>query len=165
MTALYDIAAEYREAAEKLAELDLDEQTIADTLEGLGGDLQVKAQNVVFFARNLEAMAEAIKKAEGEMAKRRKAMENRSAGLLRYVLDSMQAAGVTKIECPHFRLSVRDNPGAVDVFEPELLPAQFMVRPELPPPAPDKKAISAALKAGDDVPGARLTAGKRLEVR
>lgn len=165
MSVLYEIAATYREATEKLAELDLDETTVADTLESLGGDLQLKAQNVVFMARNLEAMAGAIKQAEADMAKRRKAMENRSAGLLRYVLDSMQAAGVTKIECPHFRLAVRDNPGSVDVFEPALIPAQFMVQPDTPPAVPDKKAIAAALKADEDVPGARLTTGKRLEVK
>lgn len=165
MTALYEIAAEYREATEKLAELDLDEQTIADTLDSLGGDLQVKAQSVVMFTRNLEATAAAIKDAEAQMAQRRKAIENRVAGLKRYTLAAMEAAGVQKIECPFFRLTVRDNPGAVDVFEPDLLPAQFMVRPESPPPAPDKKAIAAALKAGEDVPGARLTSGKRLEVK
>ena len=33
MTALYELAAEYRADAEKLADMDLDEQTLADTLE------------------------------------------------------------------------------------------------------------------------------------
>jgi hypothetical protein len=165
MTALYEIAAEYREATEKLAELDLDEQTVADTLDSLGGDLQDKAQSVVMFTRNLEATAAAIKDAEAQMAQRRKAIENRVSGLKRYTLAAMEAAGVQKIDCPFFRLTVRDNPGAVDVFEPDLLPAHFMVRPELPPPAPDKKAIAAALKAGEDVPGARLVAGKRLDIK
>ena len=41
MTALYELAAEYRADAEKLADMDLDEQTLADTLEGLGGELEV----------------------------------------------------------------------------------------------------------------------------
>ena len=40
---LYKIAADYAEAAARLAETDLDEQTIADTLEGLAGDLRDKA--------------------------------------------------------------------------------------------------------------------------
>ena len=41
MTSLYDIAAEYRQTADKLADLDLDEQTISDTLEGMSGALEV----------------------------------------------------------------------------------------------------------------------------
>lgn len=165
MTALYTIAAEYRAAAEKLAELDLDSETIADTLEGLSGDLETKAQNVAFFARNLESTAAAIKQAEADMAARRKAMENRANGLKRYIFESMKFAGIEKIECPHFRLSIKNNPAAVEIFEPGLVPASFMRTPEPPPPAPDKTAINEALKAGQDVPGARLTSSQRLEIK
>jgi len=60
---LYSLAAEYRQAAESIANLDLDDQTIADTLEGLSGELEVKATNVAMFAKNLEATATAIKEA------------------------------------------------------------------------------------------------------
>ena len=165
MTSLYDIAAEYRQTADKLADLDLDEQTIDDTLEGMSGALEVKAQNVVMFARNLEATATAIKEAETAMASRRKAIEHRAAGLRRYALSAMQVAGVQSIECPYFKLSVRKNPPAVEVFDAAQIPAQFMRTPEPPPPAPDKKAITEAIKAGQEVPGARLVSGERLEVR
>lgn len=165
MNTLYDIAAEYRQTADKLADLDLDEQTIADTLEGMSGALEVKAQNVVMFARNLEATATAIKEAETAMAARRKAIEHRAAGLRRYALSAMQVAGVQSIECPYFKLSVRKNPPAVEVFDAAQIPAQFMRTPEPPPPAPDKKAITEAIKAGQEVPGARLVSGERLEVR
>ena len=165
MTSLYDIAAEYRQTADKLADLDLDEQTIADTLEGMSGALELKAQNVVMFARNLEATATAIKEAETAMAARRKAIEHRAAGLRRYALSAMQVAGVQSIECPYFKLSVRKNPPAVEVFDAAQIPAQFMRTPEPPPPAPDKKAITEAIKAGQEVPGARLVSGDRLEVR
>ena len=165
MTALYELAAEYRTDCEKLADMDLDEQTLADTLEGLSGELEVKAQNVIMFTRNLEATASAIKDAEAQMAARRKALENRAAGLRRYVLENMQFAGIQKIECPFFKLSIRDNPAAVDIYEPGLIPAQYMKQPEPPPPAPDKTAIKAAITAGTEVPGAKLTKGTRLEIK
>ena len=165
MTALYEIAHQYREAAETLADLDLDEQTLADTLESMSGDLEVKAQNVVMFTRNLEATAAAIKDAESQMAARRKALENRAAGLRRYVLESMQMAGVQKIECPWFKLSVLENPAAVDIFEPGLVPSEYMTQPAPPPPAPNKTAIKAAIAGGAEVPGARLTHGTRLDIK
>jgi len=165
MTALYELAAEYRAAADKLADMDIDEQTISDTLEGMSGDLEVKAQNVILFTRNLESTAAAIKEAEGQMAARRKALENRAAGLRRYVLENMQFAGIQKIECPWFKLSIRDNPAAVEIYEPGLIPAQYMKTPEPPPPAPDKTAIKAAITAGMEVPGAKLTKGTRLEIK
>lgn len=165
MTALYDIAAEYRDAAHKLADLDLDAQTVADTLEGLAGELEVKVQNVAFFARNLESTAAAIKQAEDNMAARRKSLEKRAEGLRQYIFTSMQVAGIEKIECPHFRMSIKSNPAAVEIYEPGLIPVEFMTKPEPPAPAPDKKAIADAIKAGREVAGAKLTQGKRLEIK
>jgi hypothetical protein len=162
---LYEIAREYRADLEKLADMDLDDQTMEDTLGSLDGDLQVKAQNVACFIRNLEAAAQSIKEAEAQMAARRKAMENRAARIKDYLHASMLVAGVEKIECPLFRLSVRNNPPAAEVYQPELIPAQFMRQPEPPPAAPDKTAIKEALKAGQEVPGCRLTHGTRLDIK
>ena len=81
LPALYELAGEYRAAAEQLADLDLPPEVVADTLEGLAGDLEQKATNVALFARNLEATAAAIKQAEADMAARRKAIENRAASI------------------------------------------------------------------------------------
>lgn len=162
---LYEISHDYRAAVEKLADLDLDEQTVADTLESIGGELQVKSVAVAAFIRNLESSANAIREAETHMAARRKAIENRAARVKDYLLANMMVAGVQKIECPYFKLAVRENPPAVEIFEPGLIPAQYMKQPEPPPPAPDKKAIAAAIKDGADVPGCVLTRGVRLDIR
>jgi soluble cytochrome b562 len=163
--ALYEIAHEHRAALEKLADLDLDEQTLADTLESIGGELQTKATNTAMVIRNLEASAAAIKEAESQMAARRKAIENRAARVKDYLLANMMVAGVQKIECPLFKLAVRENPPAVEIFEPALIPASFMKQPETPPPLPNKAEIKAAIQAGQDVPGCTLVRGIRLEIR
>lgn len=165
MTALFDIAREYRDAADKLADLDLDDQTVADTLESMSGEMEVKATNVAFFARNLEALAASIKDAEASMAARRKALENRASRMREYLLNCMQLAGVQKIEAPYFRIAQRENPPAVVIDEPGLIPAEFMRQPEPPPPAPDKAAIKAAIQQGRGVPGAHLQRGLRLEIK
>lgn len=105
MTSLYDISAQYRADAARLADLDLPAEVVTDTLDAMSGELEAKAQNVVFFARDLQATAAAIKEAEEAMARRRKAIENRARHLLEYVHGCMETAGVQRIECPHFRLS------------------------------------------------------------
>lgn len=165
MTALYVLASDYRAAAEALADLDLDPQTVADTLESMSGELEVKAMNVAYMARNLESMAASIKEAEAGMAARRKALENRAAGLREYLLRNMQACGMTKIESPHLQISIRTNPPRVDVFDAAQIPAEYMRQPEPPPPEPNKTAIAVALKLGQDVPGARLTQSQRVELK
>lgn len=162
---LYDIATEYRQACEVLADLDLDPQTVADTLEGMSGELEVKAANVVGFTRNLEALADAIKAEEDRLAGRRKALVRRIESLTAYTLHCMQTAGVQRIEGPRFRISVRDNPASVDVFDAAQVPPLFVRTPPAPPPAPDKLAIREAIKQGMEVPGCRLIQSQRLEVK
>lgn len=163
--ALYQLADLYLVDLQKLADLDLDEQTVADTLEGLAGELEVKATNVAAFTRNLEASAEAIKGAEAQMAARRKAIERRAESLRAYLKTNMERVGILKIESPQFCLSIKKNPPAVHVEAPELVPAEFMKVQPPPPPALDKKALAEALKAGRDVPGCRLEQGTRLEIK
>lgn len=167
MTALslYVIAAEHRQMVERLMETQDDAATIKDTIEAESYPLEVKAQNVAYAIKNLEATAEAIKAAEKEMAKRRKAIENRATNIKTYLQTCMEVAGVSKIDCPHFALSIRNNPASVDIYEEKLIPAEYMKQPEPPPPAPDKKAIAEALKAGKEVPGAMLAQSKRLDIR
>lgn len=165
MTALYVLAGEFRQAADQLADLDLDEQTVADTLESMGGDLEVKASNVAMFARNLEATAAAIKEAEAQMAQRRKAIEKRAENVRAYILRCMESAGIKKIDSPHLSLTIKANPPSVDVFDPAQIPEHLMRQKPPPPPEPDKTAIKAVLSIGQEVPGARLVKGSRLEVK
>jgi hypothetical protein len=163
--ALYEIAIAFRAAANKLADLDLPEDVVRDTLESISGDLETKAVNVASFVRNLEASAEQIKAAEQQMANRRKAIEKRAENVREYLLNNMIHAGISKIECPYFKLAVRENPPAVVINEPGLIPAAYMTEPVAPPPAPDKKLIAAAIKDGFEVPGAHLARGRRLDIK
>lgn len=162
---LFQIAAEYRNVTDVLQDMDVDEQTLKDTLEGESWDLTLKAQNYGFVIRNMEATAAAIKEAEKQMAERRKRLEARTAYLTERLKTGMDIAGVTELSCPHFAIRIKKNPAGVDVFEPGLIPAEFMRQPEPPPAAPDKAAIKAALQAGRDVPGALLAQGTRLEIK
>lgn len=161
---LYTIAHEYRQACDLLADLDLDAQTVADTLESLSGDLEHKAVNVAAFLRGLEATAASIKEAEAGMKKRREAMERRADSLREYLLGAMQHTGIRKISSPLFDLAIRARPATVEVEDAAQIPAEFIRQPEPPPPAPDKLAIREALKAGRNVPGCRLVVGERLHI-
>lgn len=165
LPALYQLSEQYLADLEKLNDLDLDEQTIADTLESLGGELQEKATNVAAFIRNTEALADQIKQAEEAMASRRKALERRAESIRTYLQHNMQRCGITKIESPWFQISIRKNPPSVVVDDPALIPADLMRQPEPPPPAPDKKAIKEALTNGFAVPGARLETTERVQIK
>lgn len=165
LPALYTIADQYLQDLAKLQDLDMDPQTVADTLESLQGDLEAKATNVAMFVRNMEALAEQIKQAEAQMAARRKAIESRAESVRDYLLHNMQRTGISKIESPWFKIALRNNPPSVVVDDPELIPARYMRQAEPPPPAPDKKEIKAAIEFGENVPGARLVTKQSVIIK
>lgn len=170
MTALtlFEIAREYRHITDVLMDSGADEQTLKDTLEGEAWPLELKAQNYGFVIRNLQATAASIKEAEEQMKARRQAIEKRSAALVERLKTGLEIAGVSKLETPHFALTIKKNPPSVDIWDERQIPAEFMRTPEPPPPpapVPDKAAIKEAIKAGREVPGAMLAQGTRLEIR
>jgi hypothetical protein len=161
--ALFQLAADYRAAAMKLDDMDLDAQTVSDTLDSLTGDIEVKAQNVAMFAKSLEATADAIKQHEEAQARRRKAIESRAAALRDYIARCMEATGLQRIEAPALRLSFR-KVSCVVIDGMDLLPAEFVRKPEPPQPEPDKRAIAAAIGGGREVPGAHIETRKSLQI-
>lgn len=163
--ALYEISSTYLADIQKLQELDLDDQTFADTLESLSGDLEVKATSVAMFIKNLEANAEAIKQAEKAMEERRKAQEAKADRIRNYLLENMIRTGITKIDCPHFSLSIRNNPPAVEVLMTDQIPDDYFDIPDPLPPTLNKKRLAEDLKAGVVIEGARLTQGHSLQIK
>lgn len=165
---LFQIAADYRAITDVLMDAGCDEQTLTDTLEGEAWPLELKAQNYGFVIRNLEATAEAIKAAEKQMAERRKSIEKRADALKERLKTGLEIAGVSKLDTPHFALTIKKNPPSVDVWDEKQIPSQYMRTPEPPPPpepTPDKAKIMQALKDGVEVPGAKRAQGTRLEIK
>ena len=165
MSHLYEIVR-HRAEFERLAESgDLDPQVILDTLESLDGELSDKAVSVAQFSRNLEATAAAVREAGKAMLDRAARLEKRAESIRNYLLFQMEFAQVSKIECPWFVIAVRKNPPMVVIDDEAAIPEAYKVQPEPPAPRPDKKQIAAAIKAGEDVPGARLVQSERLEIK
>ncbi len=162
---LYQLSSTYLEALDNLTDPDMDLpiEAITDTLEGLSGELEEKAVNVTKFMRNMEATAKAIKEAEADMAKRRKSLENRIKWMKDYLKGSMEHTGITKIECPYFKLSIQKNPASVVINDEKAIPDQF--KEQVISWKIDKTAIKNTLKTGETVTGAVLVNGTRLAIR
>jgi hypothetical protein len=165
MTSLYVLANEFKALEAKLLDSDYDEQTVADTLEGFAGDLEVKAVNVAMFSRNLDALANQIREAEKEMAERRRAVEKKAENIRRYLLQNMERTGINKITCPYFEISLKKNPPSLVIDDENKLPLEFMRIPPLPDPVPDKKAILDAIKSGKEVAGAHIVQNNRVDIK
>lgn len=162
---LFEIASQYR-ALESLADSDdLAPEFIADTLESLEGDFEVKAVAVAKFIMGLDAEAKAIAEAAAAMDLRALRIGKRAESMRAYLLLQFMAMDWKKINTPEIVIARRNNPVAVQVSDEPSIPEAFWIQPDPPPRRVDKKAVKAALQAGTDVPGAYLESGERIEIK
>lgn len=79
---------------------------------------------------------------------------DRAQGIRDAIQVAMETAELTSLKTPAATLSVRASPQRLEVTEEAAIPAVFFKQP---PPVLDKKAVTDALKAKQDVPGAVLS--------
>lgn len=154
---LYQMTGAYL-ALQKLADdPDLPEQALTDTLEALEGDIQVKAENLLQVVRGMETDVDAVDAEIKRLQEIKKVRQNRIDSLRDYLKFNMQQAGIRSIKCPLFSITLAAGRDVVVVEDDTKLPQAY----QRVTVAPDKPKILAALKAGQDVPGAVL--GKSQE--
>jgi hypothetical protein len=162
---LYELTAQHRELEKLLDGDEVPAEVVRDTLEALEGDITAKSTSVAHVILNLEAFADQIKAAADAMTERAARVRRRAESVRAYLLLNMQATGIRKIEAPQFTIAVQNNPASVEIDELAVVPPQYMVTPPPPPPKPDKKALVAALKAGETIPGVWLRQGEHLRIK
>ena len=160
---LYEAVAEYRANLDALAELDLDAQTLADTIEGMSGDVERKLRAVIAYALELDIAAAGAHAAAKRMKERGDSLDARSESLCRYALDAMRATGITRVATDEFAASVAKTPARVVIADGAELPAEYLRTKTVT--EPDKAALKDALQAGAVLPGVSLVPGYRLAIK
>lgn len=155
---LYEIAAAFKD----LENLEIDEQTLKDTLEGLQGELEHKSDNIATIIKNCEYMAKAIKEEVGTLMLRSVALEERATRLKDYLYKTYFELGIAKMETPRHKINIRKNPAKV-ILEEGFNDENYIE--ELITYKVDKKAIKEELKKGVKIEGAYLQQTERLDVK
>ena len=156
-------------AADQLAPLldQIDHET-GEMSEELANALCVfegKGAAVTAYILNMDRNAEMIRYAAKQMAERAEPLEKRASRLREYLAEQMKRTGITEIVASDQSFSATlyiERDASIDVFDAKQLPEAFMQPPKVVAAAPDKRAIAAAIKRGEDVPGARIVKRDRL---
>lgn len=162
---LYEIATQFRDVELLAGSDDVPAEVLRDTLDSIECDFKEKAVQVGFFCENLRATATEILARAAAMEERAKRLLQRADSLQSYLQFQMEATGITKIESPYFTLAIKKNPPTVVIDHEASIPAEFWQHKPAPPPTIDRRAIAAAIKAGQDVPGAHTESYERLELK
>lgn len=165
MATLYELTSEYLDLLAMLEDPDVDEDLINDTLEGIDGELEAKADGYARVMRQMDADAKAIKAEEERLANRRKSLENRSAALKGRLQQMMEITGKVKFKTELFSFGIQKNPAAVVIDEQyiENIPEEYLIRQD---PKIDRAKLKEDLKAGLDLEGiAHLEQSESLRIR
>ena len=155
---LYDLSQNYL----AVQDMDLEPETLKDTLDSIEEAIEVKAENIAKWIRNLEADKKAFEEEEKRFKEKKQAADNRIKSLKLYLEDNMRLTGKTKFKAGFFSFAIQNNPPSVEVFDEALIPKQFLIAQ---PVKIDRAGIKELLKAGEEVPGAELKHSTGLRIR
>ena len=97
MTHLYELSNQMVGLQRLMEEDDLDPQVLEDTLDGLKGDIQVKAEGLLAYVGNLGSDVDAIDAAIKRLQGRKKTLVNKQDSLRDYLRHNMESADIQKI--------------------------------------------------------------------
>lgn len=137
---------------------DADDETIADTLEGIS-DLDQMLVAVMRSTEDDAMLVAGINERIGELQERRARLTHRIDTKRDVVCRVMERADLRRIEAPDFTLSLRNLPFSLVIDDDTQVPETYWH--EKVTRSIDKKALGDALKADDaqPIPGARLSNG------
>ena len=155
---LYELSQNYL----AVQDMDLEPETLKDTLDSIEEAFEDKAENIAKWIRNLEADKKAFEEEEKRFKEKKQAADNRIKSLKLYLEDNMRLTGKTKFKAGFFSFAIQNNRPSVEVFDETLIPKQFLIAQ---PVKIDRAGIAELLKAGEEVPGAELKQTKGLRIR
>src|SRR5215475_3024078 len=147
--------AAYRAVSERIRAEDpqIDEQTLADTVEGLT-DLHEILTAVIRAALTDQALATGLEGRIGEMQARRDRLQDRAAKRRQIAKDVMVEVDLKKLAAPDFTASIRPGPPALMVIDEAAVPSIYWEPRE---PRLNRQELANDLKQGAEIAGATLS--------
>ena len=148
-------ATAYRALRDRIRAHDpqIDEQTLADTVEGLT-DLHEIVQAIIRAALADEALARGLKCRLSDMQGRLDRLQDRAAKRRHIAKDVMIELDLKKLVAPDFTVSMRPGLPALVVLNEDAVPKTYWEPGE---PRLRRQVLALDLKAGTEVAGATLS--------
>lgn len=158
---LYQLTEEFEQLLQIAEDPDADEQTIADTMEALTGEIEDKIDGYATVINSMFADIETIRAEERRLAERRRIFEDRIARMKTAVKSAMELTGKTKVQTAVYTVSIRKSPAKLVIDDESLIPERFWKPQE---PVLDKAALREAIKE-EWSPAAHLVQGTALVIK
>lgn len=162
MSTLYELSAIYEDLMDRLYDENWDPETLIDTLDGIEGEIEEKAENYAKIMKQMELDISGCKAEEARMAAKRKSLEDRKERMKKALYEAMKAVGKPKFKTTLFSFNIQKNPPSLVIDNPSEIPAEFLIPQE---PKVNNEEIKKILKTGEILPYAHLVQGEGLRIR
>ena len=162
MSTLYELTAEYNEVLEMMDNPDIDVQCVLDTLEGIEGEIEIKADNYAKIIKEAEGKTAMLDGEISRLTERKNAIKSRIAGMKQSLMLAMKSVNKEKFKTDLFSFSIQKNPPSVILDKPESVPEKYLTPQS---PTVNKKEILAAIKDGADFDFAHIEQSEGVRIR
>src|SRR6478672_6120521 len=148
-------AIHYRAIRDRLRAEDpqIDQQTLADTVEGLT-DLHEVLTAIIRAALTDQALATGLEGRIGEMLARRDRLQDRAIKRRQIAKDVMVELDLKKLSAPDFTMSIRPGTPALMVIDEAAVPSIYW---EPRDPRLNRQKLASELKDGAEITGVTLS--------
>lgn len=157
---LYDLQGEFLRLYQIIT--DEDEQVFLDTLEGLQGELEIKASGYVHVMKQLEMEEDECDKVIEAFKAKKAVRSNARKRMKEALINAMDVAGLNELPAGEYTLKIAKNGGLQPLKIDGDIPDNFM-KVQL---VPDNDKIRKTLNDGEELPFAHLEErGRHLNIK
>lgn len=126
MATLYELTTEYMGLLNMAEEEEVDPQVLADTLEGMDGELEQKAENYAIMINTLNGQADLLNAEIKRLTDRKKTLENNANRMKEALENIMNVTGKRKFKTLLFSFNIQKNPPVLVVDDESKVPEEFV---------------------------------------
>ena len=162
MSSLYDLTAEYIQLMELAEDPETDPEVLSDTMEGLSGEIEDKADNYAKVIKSMQASVDGLKGEIDRLTAKKKAIENGIDRMKRNLEASMIATDKRKFKTDLFTFYIQKNQPSLVLDDDYPVPQEFLIEQD---PKVDTKAIKERLLAGESFKFASLKESESIRIK
>ena len=162
MSTMYELTDNFMAVLEMASDPEIPPEAIADTLEGIEGEIELKAQSYAIIIKELEGEAVKLKTEETRLLSKRKSLEKNIKRIKDNLFNAMKITGKEKFKTDLFSFGIQKSPAKLVIDDSSLIPEKYYVEQA---PKLDEQRLKSDLKSGIECEYAHLEQGEHVRIR